>query len=45
MKFEHINFDQRKIINNRKVSSLSGFSPNEAFARLYGQSILEKLYK
>lgn len=32
-------------INNRKVSSLSGFSPNEAFARLYGQSILEKLYK
>jgi len=32
-------------INNRKVSSLSGFSPNEAFVKLYGQSILEKLYQ
>ena len=32
-------------INNRKVSSLSGFSPNEAFVKLYGQSTLEKLYK
>ena len=32
-------------INNRKVSSLSGFSPNEAFVKLYGLAILEKLYK
>ncbi|MEA5018560.1 MAG: IS30 family transposase [Erysipelotrichaceae bacterium] len=32
-------------INSRKVPSLSGFSPNEAFAKLYGQSMLDKLYK
>ena len=32
-------------INNRRVPSLSGFTPNEAFIKLYGQSILDKLYK
>ena len=31
-------------INSRKVPSLSGFSPNEAFVKLFGQSILDKLY-
>ncbi|MEA5017963.1 MAG: hypothetical protein VB009_04515, partial [Erysipelotrichaceae bacterium] len=32
-------------VNNLKVLSLSGFSPNEAFVKLYGLAILEKLYK
>lgn len=32
-------------INNRRVPSLSGCTPNEAFIKLYGQSILDKLYK
>ena len=32
-------------INNLRVPSLSGFPPNEAFIRVYGEDILNKLMK
>ena len=42
-------YDQKKIsninefINEQKLHSLSGFSPKEAFIKIYGNKILEKL--
>lgn len=32
-------------INNLRIPSLSGFTPNEAFMKVYGQELLDKLIK
>ena len=32
-------------INNLRVNSLSGFTPNEAFIRVYGEEVLNNLMK
>lgn len=32
-----------EFINEQKLNSLSGFSPNEAFTKIYGNTVLEKL--
>jgi len=40
------NEDMRNVmnfINNLRIPSLSGFTPNEAFIRVYGKSLLEQL--
>lgn len=46
---DNLNDDDMKnvmnFINNLRVPSLSGFTPNEAFIRVYGEDILKKLMK
>lgn len=38
-------FNVMNYVNNLKISSLSGATPNEAFIRVYGEDILNNLMK
>lgn len=46
---DHLTIEQIKeinyIINDQKIGSLSGYSANEAFKRVYGETALENIYK
>jgi hypothetical protein len=45
---DHLTVDDLKSINlaliNTRIASLDGATPREAFQRVYGQSILNKLF-